>query len=195
MFDCEKCNDTGYIETEKGNMSYATPCICNMRRVKKLLFGEYFVDKTIENYEGRTPSMAEAKKIIIKDPFKSFFIYGNVGLGKTHLLAAIYELYHVDCRYMKTKVVNETALMQEINEKKYFDLSDRTTIIIDDIGKVKMAAWEIQNLYDFYNDIYRREIVLVMSSNYSLPEIAEIYGGAITRRIEERCEILHIKGE
>jgi len=195
MFKCALCQDIGLQIVKIDGKEYAQNCFCDLKRVKTGKFGPYFDDKTLDNYEDRTPSMKQAREIILKDPFKSFFIYGNVGLGKTHLLAGIFEKLYKDFEYTQTIVTNEMEILKEIKDNYNFRLSGKKRIIIDDIGKVKISNWEITTFFDFYNDIFKRKMEIVISSNYSLEEIAEIYGGAIARRIEEKIIILHIRGD
>jgi len=194
-YNCNLCSDTGYIltKTAAGNDALA-PCRCTMRATKRRLFGDLFESKTLDNYEGRNASMREAVRYLKKTPAGSFFIYGDVGLGKTHLLAAIFEENYTSGRWLSSTILTETQLVDSIKSGAIREkLNEAATFYIDDIGKIKIANWDIEALFNFYNDVYRYNIGLVISSNYSLNDLAEIYGGAITRRIEERCEILKIE--
>ena len=202
-YNCELCSDTGYIptKTDRGNSAVA-PCRCLMRAAKRRLFGEYFEFKTLANYEGRNASMSQALALLKKNVAGSFYIYGNIGLGKTHLLAGLYEANYETGRWQSTTVLTETQLVESIKDESIREkLQTAVTFIVDDIGKIKIAPWEIEALFNFYNDVYRNGQALVISSNYTLSELGGtadrqgIYGGAITRRIEERCEILQIKQE
>jgi DNA replication protein DnaC len=188
------CGGTGYIHNEHDGYSYVKACRCLMWRAKAKNFGELFQDKTIQNYEERSEYMRIAKQKILNDPDKSYFIYGQVGLGKTHLLAGIFELLYESGEWANTRVFTETQLSEEIKKGlNIFHDHLIQVVILDDIGKIKLADWEREKMFNFYNDIYRYNIQLLISSNYALQEISDIYGGAIGRRIEERCELIEIK--
>jgi len=194
IYNCELCKDIKYIPavTEKGN-SAVTPCRCLMLEAKRRCFGDYFLDKNLDNYEARTPSMASALKLLKGNPVGSYYIYGNVGLGKTHLVAGLYEANYNNGRWTSTHVLTETQLTESIKDYSIRAmLRTASTFVIDDLGKIEVAKWDIEALFNFYNEVYRNDQALIISSNYSLQALSGIYGGAISRRIEERCEILNI---
>ena len=198
-FRCDKCKDTGYEPFEKTRAdgiitTWVQPCACKYPAFKAYAFGEKFKDKTLENYEGRTPSMEAAKLALITNPDKSYFITGAVGLGKTHLMAGIYgRIVH---KYgSKIIVLTEAQLADAIRYKEdKVDPRSFKVAMIDDIGKIKLTDWQYDKFFEFFNDIYRRDRQLVISSNYSIEELVREYGGAIARRIDEKCEIIEIKG-
>ena len=199
MYKCDKCNDSFYISFEDRGYSYIKPCDCYYDAMVEVQFGSYFRGKTLENYEGRNSSMIKAKEIITGSINDSFFITGAVGLGKTHLLAGIYlnllktrrsgeMLVFTELQLLNKLITNEKEAQEEVR-----NLGNYKTIIIDDMGKIELKRWEQEKFFAFYNDMYRYKLQFIISSNYSLPEIGEIYGGAIQRRIEERARILEIK--
>ena len=201
IYKCPICNDIGYrqAKTPSGNEAVA-PCICLLRRIKRTFFGDLFEEKTLDNYEGRNASMREALRLIKRNPEGSFYIYGEVGLGKTHLLAAIYEKYYSSGLWLETAILTETQLIECIKDGSIREkLKSKRAFIIDDIGKIRVADWQIEMLFNFYNDVYRYENIIVISSNYTLQELSGtaeekgIYSPAIARRIAERCTILQIQ--
>jgi len=196
-YKCAACSDSGYIEVfnPQGVKLGIAPCKCELRRAKIRKFGDLFADKSLENYEGRNASMREAVGYIRRHIGESFYIYGDVGLGKTHLLAGIYDKLFKGNQWQTTGVFKENALLNAVKtENLIARVRDYTGFIIDDLGKVKLAPWETEALFNFYDDVYRFEKMVVISSNYSLQDIAAYYGGAIARRIEERATIIKIEG-
>jgi DNA replication protein DnaC len=195
-YNCEICRDTGVVDVDRDGVHIGVKaCFCQMRRAKVEHFGELFEIKTLENYEGRNASMREAKGYISRHIDKSFYVFGGVGLGKTHLLAAIYEKLYDSGKWQSSIIYKESALLDAVRTGGLLEkIRGYTTFFIDDLGKIKLAPWECEALFNFYDDVYRFEKQVIISSNYSLPEIGEYYGGAITRRIEERSEIIEIKG-
>jgi len=197
MYKCKKCNDSFFESFERDGYSYVTRCDCYFLYLKKKKFGQHYELKTLENYEERSPTMAEAKQILLSSPEKSYFITGSVGLGKTHLLVGIFDavLHLRKIQPEQIFVMTELQLLDSLNKKtdEVEDLSRYTTFIIDDIGKTNLAKWDIEKFYAFYNEIYRQSRTLVVSSNYSISDISEIYGGAIARRIDELASVIEIK--
>lgn len=198
MFKCLKCKDTGYesgTETRKGlTYSCVWVCDCKYPKMKEAAFGEKFKDKTLENYEGRTSSMESAKLKLITNPDKSYFITGAVGLGKTHLMAGIYD--RLVRKYgTAIKVFTEEELSEKIRNKEE-DVKPKTfkMVMIDDMGKIELKDWQYDKFFAFFDGIYKYNRKLIISSNYTILEIVKFYGGAIARRIDENCEIIEIKG-
>jgi len=213
---CNLCDGSGWKVFKKGDYYYSEPCKCVRRNIKAQVFGEKFRDCTLENYQEKNQSMKVARQSLLKNRDKSFFIYGNVDLGKTHLLSAFYE-YQFEKGFKRIKTYKEAQLKFELqgaavgsygwkeNPKEAVKniLKDADAIFIDDIAKVNVEDKMIEALYTFYNTAYEREIQLVVSSNYALsslpgsddPSVARIYGAPIASRIERICSLIHIQDQ
>ena len=197
-YKCLLCHDSGYVFFEQNGYSYVRSCGCFYDTLVEHNFGSHYRGKTLDNYEGRSPSMAKAKEILGNNLKDSFFITGDVGLGKTHLMAGLfYKMLMEGRRSSEILVMTELELLGKLVEKDAdLEMIERSkTIFLDDMGKIVLNKWQMEKFFAFYNDIYRHERQLIISSNYSIADISdgEMYGGAIGRRIEERARILEIK--
>lgn len=175
--------------------------ICDYRGKKGVSFGNEYIYKSLDNFNPKNESQMNAKKLLQTLPLESYFIWGDIGAGKTHLLAGLFDrLYEEDEWKEETKIFTEIELILTLKETKYntkFYQKDHNTlideirnreirrIIIDDMRKINVTEEDINLLYLFYNDVNRFGCKLVISSNYNLEYIKKVYGGAITRRIDE----------
>lgn len=208
---CE-CGGTGYIPFIMNGKSYVKKCYCLFRGIKLSKFGSEYVDKGLDNWVPKNKSQIDILKIIINKPKENYFIWGNVRLGKTHLLAGIYEERFQLDDWENTKVFTEEDLLKEIeiednwgkvNRKKdlqkKIETREITSIIIDDVLKASMENlkkhtndMQKQSLYYFYEHIAKWNCGLTISCNYSLKVIYDVYGAAICSRIDERVKSLEI---
>jgi len=140
---------------------------------------------------------------------ESWFIHGSVGVGKT-CLAVGYAYETVQTHLTAAKFVTLPAMMSEIrscydsegpSEKKvlgYYKEIDM--LILDDMGAEHTSSsnWLSDRLYQILGDRHDQLRPTVMTSNLSIPELANVYGDRITSRINEMCNsgrnVLHVEG-
>jgi len=217
---CPICDGTGWKWETINGYEYVKSCECQRKRAKLNYFGEKFIDSTLDNYIEKNKSMRTARQALLRKPDGSFFIYGAVNLGKTHLLAAFYE-YQYKFKAKRIRVFKEATLKYELQHSSVGSygwrekpkavvsemLEDCDAVFIDDISagiteindknmnKVSMEEKYLESLYVFYDTIYERKLQLVVSSNFSLEESERIYGARIVSRIERVCEVIEINGD
>ena len=191
---CKKCGDTGYFSIPKG----LVPCECLLRKVKAAKFGENYADKTIENFIPKSLSGTNVQRILTHTPDGSYLITGAVGLGKTHLLAGLFEKLWMQYRF-HILVKKELDLLGWLKEEKHWmvELQDSAIklVQIDDLGKVKLADWEVEKFFRFYDFISSNKIILQITTNLTPGDIDFNYGHAITDRLfrNNKCEVLTIR--
>lgn len=139
----------------------------------------------------------------------SCFIHGETGYGKT-IYAASLLLQEKRNLYLQGEVkdcyfVNIADLFDEIKEsydKSSFNKESEILgkysfchlLVLDDFGTVKPSEWLLQNLYLIINRRYEYLKKTIITSNYNLDGIAEMFGDIrITSRIERMCEIINKK--
>ena len=208
---CE-CGGTGYIPFTLNGKSYVKKCYCLFRNIKLSKFGSEYIDKDLTNWKPKSKNQEGILSIIKKNPKENYFIWGEVRLGKTHLLAGIYEERFKLNDWENTKVFTEEDLLKEIeiednwgkvNRKKdlqkKIETREITSIIIDDMLKASMENlkkhtndMQKQSLYYFYENIAKWDCGLTISCNYSLKIVLDVYGAAICSRIDERVKSLQI---
>jgi DNA replication protein DnaC len=132
---------------------------------------------------------------------KSSYIYGEVGNGKT-ILAAFLFLQAIEQTYYKkgyypnvsAHFVNFPDLFFEL-QKTMKDFSSATVyekyltcdiLVIDDFLKKKVSDWVADIVYHIINSRYEQQLLTILTSNLTLPEVSDkLQDDRVTRRIEE----------
>jgi chromosomal replication initiator protein len=165
------------------------------RRQKLASRGIYLNPKyTFENFIiGPSNQFAHAAaKAVAETPGKAynpFFIYGGVGLGKTHLITAIgnavidkspeIAVIYVSAEQFTNEVVSAIRheKMGELKEKyRNVDL-----LLLDDIHFIANKTQTQEEFFHTFNAIYERQKQIVISSDRPPKEI-----GAVTDRLRSR---------
>jgi chromosomal replication initiator protein len=149
------------------------------------VFGRIDKTKTFDNFVvGPSNNMAHAFSLAVsKDPgsaYPQLYLYGNSGLGKTHLLHAI-------CNYINekspekricftsagdfTKEMVMSIQSKTISEfqRKYTDLVD--VLIIDDIHELKDRARTQAEFFHIFNELQNKKKQLIFTSDKAPKDI------------------------
>lgn len=140
-------------------------------------------------------------------PDCNLFIYGNPGLGKTHLLSCMAN------EIMKTKDVMFFRMIDfiKIIREKMFEASaeadnfierivnDNSVLFFDDIGAEKPTETVKEKIYSLIDlCILQERKGIVITSNLSIKDLANHFGNTgdrIASRIEELCQVYQLSGE
>ena len=145
------------------------------------------------------PHQIDAALFAFRSPLsRGAILADEVGLGKTHLLAGLYD-YFVHKNYTSVFFKKELELVEYLKHNNFKgiadDLREKKVVMIDDLGKVKLAEWEVEKFFAFYDYISSNRILLQVTTNMTTDEIAAEYGGAIADRLyrNDKCKIMNIR--
>lgn len=162
--------------------------------------GTRFHSRTFDNFDrGREPIAYEAcvkyanTESLFEEPHNGLMLYGGVGTGKTHLVAAIANAF-VD-RGIVTLFATFSEHLEHIRlefdrsgEKKYLArMKSVPVLVLDDIGKERKTEWSQQILFDVVNFRYEHMLPIIITSNLDEDGLANYTGGAVWSRLYEMC--------
>ncbi|MCH8963931.1 MAG: ATP-binding protein [Planctomycetes bacterium] len=134
-------------------------------------------------------------------PTTGLTLIGNYGTGKTHLSIAIVKEFIMK-HHLYTRVRSFPLLLQELRES--YDgqgitraMKMYTTIpllLIDEIGKEKISDWVSEIMFLLIDGRIKNKVPTIITSNYSLEEVEETYGGAITSRLLQGSAVIQLRG-
>lgn len=160
-------------------------------------------DMTFATYKPQTERQRKALATIAERD-RSYYLYGNYGVGKTHLMVAM------ALRSMQkgraAVLINVPKLLQAIRKAgrdettDLEDLAARIPILcLDDIGKQKDSTWTEERLFmliDARWKLQRRDRGFTcFTSQLSIDHLAERHDGATISRIKGMTWPIYMDGE
>lgn len=206
---CPKCDGLGFIykRNELGDDSaYKCDCLLqqeNLKRIELSGLSTLLKTCTFDTYLERNPFQKAVKtkayQFINQNQYKSFFIGGQVGCGKTHICTAISKEYLDNCypvRYaMYREMIAEIKALSGIDKAEEYrlytdNLKAVKVLYIDDLFKTKKGSdipeADIRHLYQIINHRYINNMVTLYSSEMKLADIINV-DEAIGSRIKQMC--------
>lgn len=157
----------------------------------------YQVDltKTFNNFiTGSSNNIAHALAVAVaKDPGKTYpalYIYGNSGLGKTHLIHAIANFIQTTQPGLRISLTSANRFMNEmvesIKKNQSFEFKKQYTentdiLIIDDIHELKNKTGTQEMFFHIFNELISKGKQLVFTSDKTPKEIDGIEDRIRTR--------------
>jgi DNA replication protein DnaC len=213
---CAECNDTGWVKVmvpdiaprEEATIPTRTEvqrCKCAQRRIRNYKLSqipERFRDKGLFDYRPESRDQAEALAVLQRNPLESYYIFGSYSNGKTHLAAGLYREWIT--RNLKAEFRTVHDLLQELTDSvvhgKVSIVEDavqylpRFCLVLDDLDKFKYTDYRAEILFWLIDHIYGRKLTLVVTSNYSLTELAQrdLVHPAVIRRLDDHCKVLKV---
>lgn len=153
------------------------------------------LSKTFDTFVmGPSNNMAYAFAMsVAKEPGKvypSLFVYGNSGLGKTHLLHSIANYVREKQPELRVLILSSNTFMKEminaIKDNVIHDFKNRFTdrvdvLIIDDIHELKGKKGTQNAFFDIFNELQSRGKQLIFTSDKHPKEITGIEDRIKTR--------------
>lgn len=211
------------IERNRFEIVYAEKCGYEKMRLLNRKYGlakipPEYIGKTFDDYsvDINNEHAVKAAKKLIECTNKGAYFYGEVGTGKTYLAAIIaQELIQIGrevifatvptiSMQIRSTFKNNTVLSEsEILEKLY----TVPTLILDDIGMEKPTRFVCSTLCNIFNERYNARLQTIMTSNYTLEQIKQIFnnptdggkekildGTRIYDRCKQMCFPIELKG-
>ena len=149
----------------------------------------------LEDYKADVPltkMLKETAEKYLKDPNKMWFtILGKTGTTKTTIGSCIMNAM-IDKGYQGLLLRwndysrrTKSKIMDDQYEDIFYHYADAQVLLIDDLIKGSRTEADIQQMYDLVDYRYRNGKITIITSEYSLKELAAI-DQATTRRIKER---------
>ncbi len=150
--------------------------------------------------------VCDRDKLVTEGIYKSMFITGAVGVGKTVLMAGIVKEILRDPKKQVKWISYPSFIMQlqsmfnrdgattpfeEAEEIAEF----KGTLAIDDIGAEKMTDFVRQITYYIINNREQECLQTLITSNFSLQEIDNQIDSRISSRIGGMCKIVRLEGK
>lgn len=211
-YSCNLCKDEGYIDGKQCEClkkrivreAYKNSNLHNLFETQSFeQFDLSLFNDTVDKQTGisQKEAMSEALEVckaFVKDyetTQDSLFFYGGVGLGKTFLSTCIAKeiinkgynvLYQSSGKLFS---LYSDYMFSRINPAEGKALIDRLytcdLLIIDDLGSEAVNAQTVSFLFELVNDRILSGKKMVISTNYSISEIAQVYSERLHSRILE----------
>jgi DNA replication protein DnaC len=144
------------------------------------------------------------KELMEKNFSQNLFITGKSGVGKTVLAAGIAKECIKKRRLFKwlsySAFIMELQSLYKSDNESPFERAEEVAnfdgvLFIDDLGANKPTEWVRQITYYIINEREQRMLPIVITSNFSLEEIAEQIDTRISSRIIGMCKTIKLSGK
>lgn len=178
-------------------------------RARNLEIPARFRDKTLDGFEPRNARCQALRGAALRyaahfpESIKGkngIFMVGGTGVGKSHLASGIAGLVARDGHSVEWFSV--PSLLRRI--RSTFDRNAEETeteilrevcapdlLVLDELGAEKPTEFVLERLYLIFNQRYEDCRAMIVTSNYSLPDLESRVGPRIVSRIHEMCHVLH----
>jgi DNA replication protein DnaC len=155
-----------------------------MSGYRRMTFGSFDV-KWQESAFRKAKAYVETIKTI-KDFW--FVLRGETGTGKTHLAAAICNEL-IEKRHMFCVMHSMPELMYHIRQGAWEatgDLLECDMLVLDDFGRGNLTDWVIEQYFILVDGRHKRQLPMVITTNYDASSMEKMLGSEIVRRIVRR---------
>lgn len=186
---CPECGGIGYFKeaVPYGHPHFGIlfPCSCKQeekeRRASEDLVRmsniDAFRDKTFENFDPNVPGVRAGflrAQEFARRPQGWLVLFGNYGVGKTHLAAAIanaalrrhYRVLFTIVPDLLDHLRSTFGPSSEVEYDNRFEMvRDASLLILDDVGTENTTAWAREKLFQIFNHRYNYALPTVITSN------------------------------
>ena len=172
-----------HVEGELKNSVATATSICPLKP-------EYTFERFVRG-EGNRLACA-ASVAVAENPGKAYnplFLYGGVGLGKTHLLHAIGNFISQRASWLRVQYVTSERFAIELvraiqeNKTSLYRKAYRTVdlLLIDDVQFLREKTSTQEELFHTFNELYDRGKQIVLSSDRPPDELKELQERLVSR--------------
>ena len=222
-YDCDKCNDTGYIGTDQCscfnqsliNVAYEQSNLKHILAYENFdTFDFNYYSKEVDEKFQRSPhqNMQNLYRLCVHfvhkfdNSFQNILFHGNTGLGKTFLCNCIAkDLLDQGKSVLYLPAVQLFQLfeaarfhredMEEFSKEMLNTLLSVELLIIDDLGTEFVTSFTGPELFNTLNTRVLNQKATIISTNLSLSELKEQYSDRIVSRILGNYEVLPVFGQ
>lgn len=125
----------------------------------------------------------------------SVFLFGGYGTGKTYFAFAMIREMFRSCqrliwpRYFTSPDLDSLLLRDlksdEGDQWRLKDLGEQDLLFIDDLGRETKSERLKRQYFEILNFRYANEKPTLLTSNYTLEDLSEIFDGAVASRMQE----------
>ena len=150
---------------------------------------------TAETFRPETSSQREALEAVISG--ESVWLWGNPGVGKTHLAAASC-LATDDSRLVLVADLMadlRTAARDGDDEGIVQRFRTYNLLALDDLGVDRPTAYATEQLYRIIDTRYNSKLRTIVTSNAAPSIVAGTIGARLHSRLVGMCRVIHIEGK
>lgn len=205
-YNCDKCNNRGFISIRKDGYVFSKECECmKIRRALALMRKSGIIESlnkyNFENFKVKEEwqqKMFDLANDFIYSKDNWFYIAGQSGCGKTHICTSIVgELLkkNITVKYI-TWNDEVTKIKQSINEGKEYnslmeELKRVEVLYIDDLFKAPPTKADLEILFKILNYRYLNNLKTIISSEKSIEYLCEL-DEAVAGRIYEKASRFYL---
>lgn len=172
--------------------------------IKNSLMDEKFKDSTFDNWDkerGNKKMYNIGTKyadsfLKMKEENVGLLIYGNPGNGKSYTTACIANKLINDM--VPVVCVSIDGLLKKIQntynshgkegeDSILRNLANAELLIIDDLGTEHYTEWSATKIYNILDSRYRNQLPLIVTTNFSLEKLKQMYHERTFDRLLEMC--------
>lgn len=222
---CAICDGRGYLRRDVpiGHPDFGTVVACQCRepqlraaRIERAFGRAEIPDRlryrTFDSYRllpgADLEACAAVESWAARTDRASLYLHGGYGVGKTSLAYAAFR-HRLETTQCDGLFKTSPALLEAV--RKTFDretgtatssdvtdaAAGATLLLLDDLGAEKTSDWVEERLYLVMNERYNAGRATIITSNYTIAQLAPRIGQRIPWRIVEMADahVVHVKGK